>query len=372
MPLRLLLLLTFLASSILLTSTEAHAQLQAIAVKLKADKSVKILNEKIEAGCNVNNIVPKMKRVKTLADKGKLEKADKLLNEILSDFEQLDCNLPKNSTKGSAFIDDKIATVEGYTGSVMEAFITRDGKYLFFNDDKTKGKDKDIYWAERINDYKFTFKGEIKNINTDAVEGVPTMDNSGNFFFVSGHKYSPKNLVTMYQGTFDNGSIVNIKPLPELSLNKAGWLNMDSEISADGNTLYSTQTYFGDGAPPTKSYFFYAKKIGDKFIPQEDSDFIFKEINKDEVVYGLTISKDELEILYTRLLPGFKFESLRSTRKQKNMPFRKPKVIGTITGFSEAPAFNSDESLIYYHKKSAKDGLFDLHVLHRNTELEKF
>ena len=339
-------------------------QQKVILLKQKADRAVAMLNEKLADGCDVSEIIPKMKNVKTLGEQRKIEQAHTLLDEIFADFSALECGPDESELAGEEFINDRIVTIKGYDGDVMEAFISRDGKYLFFNDMETPEKNKDIFWAARIDDYTFNFMGEVKNINTKSVEGVPSMDRYGNFYFVSTFKYADT-LVTIYGGRFDNGTVKDIRPLKDLSLHKKGWLNMGSEISADSQTLYSTQTYFGDGSPPTRSYFFYSKKKGDRFIPQDNSEQIFKEINKDDVVYGITVSEDELEILYTRLISGKVFQSLRAVRDSKNAPFKKPEVIKTITGFSEAPALTNDGKLIYYHKKG-QGGKFKLHVLHRN------
>ena len=140
---------------------------------------------------------------------------------------------------------------------------------------------------------------------------------------------------------------------------------MDIEISADGRTLYSTQTYFGDGAPPTKSYFFYARKKGDMFVVQENSEHIFKTINATGIVYAATISRDEKEIMFTRLMPGLRFQSLYAKRSHKDLPFGQPQIIDSINGYAEAPAYNQDETKIYYHKQTENTGLFDIYVLHK-------
>lgn len=336
-------------------------------LKAKADRAVEIFHEWAAEGRDVSVILAKMKQVKVLGDSGRAAQADALLDEILAYFEAGIGTLSKD-LKNEPFVRNTEVRILGYDGDAMEAFISRDGRYMFFNSGHGAARDKDIYYAERIDDYTFQYKGEVKNVNTKAVDGVPTMDKDGNFYYVSTHAYGPRNLVTVYGGKFEDGAVKNIRPAPELSLGEPGWLNMDIEISADGRTLYSTQTWFGDGAPPTKSYFFYAEKAGDRFIPRDDSPRIFKQINKDEVVYGATISNDELEILYTRLVRkggAIKVESLRAARPDKNSPFGQPKVIKTITGFSEAPALTDDGRLIYYHKKDVAAGVFKLYALHR-------
>tara|TARA_R110001592_G_scaffold16881_14_gene71729 strand:- start:18771 stop:19949 length:1179 start_codon:yes stop_codon:yes gene_type:complete len=350
---------------------DGYAQSLPYLVKGKADKAVEQLRDSLEEERDVKSIIPKMKRVEILGKSGKLKEANALLDEILQDFEGLE-QRDKEDRKQSLFINDKVVNIKGYDDDAMEAFISRDGRYLFFNSLKTKNRSKDIFYAERIDDYNFRFKGQVKPINTAAVEGVPTMDENGNFFYVSTHAYKPKHLVTMFKGTFNDGMVTNITPLRAISLNKGGWLNMDSEISADGNTLYSTQSFFSRGADaPSVSYFFYAKKKGDIFEPQADSAEIFKNINQDKIVYGTSISKDELELLYTRLLIDEKrIESMRATRTNKNAPFEKPEHIKAITGFSEAPAFGHNEDLIYYHKQSTSDGKFRIHALHRNKDIQ--
>ncbi len=336
-------------------------------LKAKADRTVAVFRNWVAEGRDVSKILPKMKQVKALGDSGRFAEADALLDEILAYLEAKKNTSSKN-LENTVFVNNTEVLIRGYDGDAMEAFISRDGMYMFFNSEHDPVRNKDIYYAKRVDAYTFQFKGEVGNINTSSVDGVPTMDDDNNFCYVSTHAYKRNNLVSVYCGNFENGAVKDIRPVPGLSLGKPGWLNMDIEISADGQTLYSTQTWFGDGSPPTKSYLFYAKKAGRKFIPQDDSSRIFKYINKDEVVYGATISNDELEILYTRMVKkggAIKLESLRATRPDKISPFGPPTVIRNITGFSEAPALSGDGRLIYYHKKNGPDGRFRLYALHR-------
>jgi len=358
-------------------SVSAQALMRAapspLVIKAKADKAVGRLKAAVGAGLDASHIIPKMQRVKVLGDAGRLKDVEALLDEIHRYFDALEAGstarLPEGSvpTKGGRFTDDRLVKIHRYDGDAMEVFLSRDGKYMFFNSMKTATGSKDLYYAERLDDYNFLFKGEIMPLNTPAVEGVPTMDRDGNFFFVSTANYKPRNLVTMYGGKFSGGAVTGVKPHGELSLHKGGWLNMDSEISDDGMTLYSTHSYFERGQSfPSKSYFFQAKKTGDGFEIDPRSAKIFKTINRDKIVYGAGISKDELEIFYTRLLvKERKFESLVATRPHRNAPFGEPRVIGAITGFSEAPALNDREDMIYYHKKSGTNGKFEIRALRR-------
>jgi len=344
------------------------AQLLHKDVQMKSELALTKLKAHLERGDKVAPIIEKMQRVKQLGRKGKLHKANLLLDVILQDFLALE-QQNKQRLGAALFVNDKPVYISGYNSDVMEPFITRDGKYMFFNDFQSKAHKKDMFYASRVDDYHFKYMGPIQNINTGEVEGVPSMDDAGNFYYISTEQYKMKNLVTAYVGRFVNGEIVNIRPLPELSKGVPGWLNMDLEISADGQTLYSTQSHFKGDSFPDASYFFYAKKIGDTFVPQEDSAYIFKELNKDPIIYAAALSRDELEIMYTRLTihkGRHHFDTLRATRTAKDQPFGTPVVMPNITGFSEAPAMTDDGKIVYYHKKDITGKkLFQLHALHR-------
>ena len=342
---------------------------EAEEVKRKAGASMVLLRTAMEDGNDVSEIIPMMKQVKVLGDAQKIAQANALLNRILLKFEQLD--EPGAIALGQLFQHPKKVSIIGLNFSAMEPFISRDGLYLFFNSDKDDphGANKDIYYAERIDDLTFRYKGEVKGINTSVVDGVPTMDRDNNFYYVSVKNYDMEHdFTTVYRGKFSDGHVRDIQALPELSLRSPGWLNMDIEISADGLTLYSTQTWFGDGPPPTKSYFFSASLKGDKFIADKNSADIFKNINTDDLEYAASISSDDLEIFFTRgsNFHSFpKFASFRATRSDVNAPFSNPEPIKAITGFAEAPAVTDEGKLIYYHKKDK--GRFYIYALERTS-----
>src|SRR5262249_29208167 len=84
----------------------------------------------------------------------------------------------------TAFGNPERVTIRGYNDHAMEPFITRDGRYLFFNNSNDPSTNTNLYYGERIDDVTFEFKGEIAGINTRALEAVPTMDRNGNLYFV--------------------------------------------------------------------------------------------------------------------------------------------------------------------------------------------
>ncbi|MCF6196298.1 MAG: hypothetical protein L3J50_06300 [Emcibacter sp.] len=359
------LLLLCLASIFLATPAEAASPAVIKMIQDKAAISMEKLRTHMMAGDDVSKIVPMMKNVKTLADKGEFDAANRLLDKILLSFSALE--MPEMPDSAPVFINPRQVTVTGYKQSVMEAFITGDGQYLFFNNDTGDNPktDKDIFYARRINDVTFKFMGEIKGVNSAEVDGVPTMDRMGNFYFVSARNYSkPNRFATLYSGKFKDGRVSDLKAHPEVSLNLPGWLNMDVEISADGKTLYTTQTYFSNDMPE-QSYFQVAHLKDGKFEIDSHSNAIFDRINTADIEYGASISSDGRELYFTRLTfkNGGKFTSYYATRPDKKTPFSTPRPITAINGYAEAPAITADGRLLYFHKKTGDH--FQLYVLER-------
>lgn len=263
------------------------------------------------------------------------------------------------------------AEIAGYDGDIMEPFLSRDGRFLFFNDEAKEVPEKDIFWAVRRDDFHFDFKGRLKGVNSGKVDGVPTMDDHMNFYFVSAVGYSFEDLATVFQGTFDpeTGSVKDIRPLPELALGKPGWLNMDIEVSPDGGTLYFTQTDFTRQPVPRRSYFAVAHRKKDgHFAIDPQSPKIFSHINKDKIVYAATASRDGRTLYYTRLkeprgLRPPAFTMFRVERRGADASFGKPVPVTGLEGFIEAPAFSHDEKLLYFHMKPAPGEHFGLYAI---------
>src|SRR5262245_51215254 len=89
----------------------------------------------------------------------------------------------------AAFGNPERITIRGNSDHAMEPFIARDGRYLFFNNSNDPSVNTNLHYAERINDLTFEYKGEVAGVNTRALEGVPTMDKNGDFYFVSTRSY---------------------------------------------------------------------------------------------------------------------------------------------------------------------------------------
>src|SRR5271165_5762887 len=53
-------------------------------------------------------------------------------------------------------------TIRGYDGHSMEPFLTRDGRYLMFNNLNDPKENTNLHYAERKDDLTFEYKGEIR------------------------------------------------------------------------------------------------------------------------------------------------------------------------------------------------------------------
>jgi hypothetical protein len=247
------------------------------------------------------------------------------------------------------FQNPERVTIEGYGGEAMEPFVSRDGKYLFFNNLNEPKVNTNLHWAQRIDDLHFKYRGELAGANTPALEGVPSMDRDGSFYFVSNRSYD-KTASTLYRGKFADGVLSNIELVPGVSLAKPGIVNFDAEISADGNTLYFVESQFSIFGNPKTARILQARRSGNSFVRDPASAAIFQAVNSDALTYAPAISASECELFFTRVAPQGP-AIYRSRRASRGLPFETPERLAAITGFVEGPTLSADEQSLYYHKK---------------------
>lgn len=154
--------------------------------------------------------------------------------------------------------------ITGYAGEAMEPFLSRDGRYLLFNNRNEPPENTNLHWAERVDDLTFSYLGEIPGVNTEALEGVPSMDREGNLYFVSTRSYR-QSLSTIYCAKVRNGVAGAPELVEGVSRGAPGWVNFDAEISADGKTLYFVDGYFGSGNQPQSAILVAAVRSGKGF-----------------------------------------------------------------------------------------------------------
>lgn len=258
-------------------------------------------------------------------------------------------------------------TITGYSDHAMEPFISRDGTILMFNNSNA-AVNTNLHWATRVNDSTFQYQGEVAGVNSESLEGVPTMDILGKFYFVSTAHYV-QTLESLYQGDFNNGTVTNVVPVVNVSLYQNGWLNFDVEVNATGETLYFVDGRFDESGGPYESDLVIAQKVSGEFQRLSNSDQLLANINTDDLEYAACISANNLELYFTRVAAPLTAlsqpEIWVATRATIHDPFREPEKIESITGFVEAATISPDGKILYYHKLGIGDK-FSLYLTRRS------
>ena len=237
----------------------------------------------------------------------------------------------------------------------MEPFVTKDGKYLLFNNLNEPSVNTNLHYAARIDDLTFDYKGEIAGVNTASLEGVPSVDRNGMLYFVSTRSYA-STFSTLYRGRFRDGKVTDVELVPGVSLQKPGIVNFDAEISDDGSALYFVDGDLSKGSIPSSAVLVIATREGAGFRRDPKSADIFRNVNSSALQYAPTISPDGLELFFTRFdrhSPNPMPTIYRATRKSLTVSFSPPQRISAIEGFVEAPTLDSDGRTLYYHKREA-------------------
>jgi hypothetical protein len=148
-----------------------------------------------------------------------------------------------------AFGAPQRVTIRGYDDDAMEPFITKDGRYLLFNNRNDPRVDTKLLFAERADDLTFDYRGEIQGANSKSLEAVPSLDRSGNLYFVSTRSYD-ETLATIYRARFADGRVTGVELVPGVSIRRRGIVSFDAEISADGDTLFFADGRYTGGQVP--------------------------------------------------------------------------------------------------------------------------
>jgi hypothetical protein len=250
-------------------------------------------------------------------------------------------------------------TINGLTFDAMEPFISLDENTLFFNS-LNSGGNTNLYYATKNNDSTFTYVGIVAGTydpSSNHLDAVASLDSANNFFWVS-----LRNIPNLHKGNYLVGNVSSISQVYGTCniLSPSGWLIMDAAINYSGNLLYYSNGYFGPTytecvGVPCKAKLGVAQKINDStFNKTTYSDAIFSNVNDTNyIVYAPQITKDGLELYYTRLLVGgFNTEICVSVRTTLSDTFSLPTVIHSNFGYlPEAATPTTDKQKIYYHQK---------------------
>jgi hypothetical protein len=343
----------------------------------KRDHIQAMLVERVLSGEDVANYVARMQEAAAHFDKGEVAEGEAIMDAVIADLESGEGGAATGPTGGpetGVFGPPQRVRILGFEESLgaMEPFLGRDGRTLLFNSQHRGRTPPDLYYAERIDDRTFRFRGEIGGANSDAVDGAPSMDRDGRLYFISPRDYA-RRLATIHTAQFDGGGVDGLRLVDgDVAPGKPGWLNMDAEISADGATLYYCVNEWNTRANlPKTSDLRVARRSGSQFVTTSNSADIFRAVNSGDLEYAPALSADERELFFTRARFDFDGDRLVlartvimvATRESAAEPFGPPVRIASITGFVEGPTISPDGRLLYYHKRDGDR--FHLYMVER-------
>ena len=247
------------------------------------------------------------------------------------------------------FANPERVAIRGYDGDAMEPFVTRDGRYLLFNNRNDPRIDTNLHFARRIDSLNYQYGGALKGANTPALEGVPSVDRAGNLFFVSTRSYK-ETLSTLYRGRFVDGTVSGVRLVGGVSRRQPGIVMFDAEIAPDGSTLFVVDGEFSGGPHPRSADIAMAVRDGAQFRRVGSSAELLKKVNTAALEYAPAVSGDLLELFFTRATGSGPPAVFRAARRSAAEPFETPHRVGAIAGFVEAPALSGDGRALYYHK----------------------
>lgn len=256
-------------------------------------------------------------------------------------------------------------------------------RWLFFNDDPSSGN-KDLFVARWDDGAKaFVVQGRLQGdgAQSPAVDGNPSLDQDGHFFFVSTRTY-PKPTETIHEGTLTvSGSppvatLSNVQRLDGLSRADTPWATQGVQVSWDGATLTFDEAKFG-GPIPSASDLVGARRTsaGYERLPDAEQATLFGAVNTAFLEYAESFSRDGKTMFFTRTwvdaaqLSKAVMCVMVSTRADVTAPWGPAVGLSTTAPLAgavmEAPSLSPDEQTLYYHRREPGEARARLWALDR-------
>src|SRR5262249_24615318 len=148
----------------------------------------------------------------------------------------------------------------------------------------------------------FQYVGPIEGANSTSLDGVPSVDESGDIFFVSTRAYD-KTLSSIFTGQWSSGVVTHVEPVRGISPEQHGIVDFDAEISRDGDSLFYAEGRFSGGEVPDSADIMLAHRQGERFVRDTFSEVLLGSVNTPALEYAPAISADRRELFFTRLDP---------------------------------------------------------------------
>jgi len=244
--------------------------------------------------------------------------------------------------------------IAGYDGIAMEPFVSRDGRFLLFNNSNDPATNTDLHFATRVDELHWTYGGPIAGANTAALEGTPTMDRAGQLYFVSLRSYA-QTACTIHSAHFVAGAASDVRLVDSVCRHEPGLVNFDVDVDASGTVMTFVDSHFGANGLPQDAVLVQARWNGSQFVRSADSAGVLAAVNAGTALqYAPALSADQLTLWFTRLASvtgGAMPQIWRARRAAASAPFDAPFRIDGLGDFVEAPALSADEKLLYFHRQ---------------------
>lgn len=270
--------------------------------------------------------------------------------------------------------------IDAYGGSAMEPKISADQMVLFFNNKTASDTEMDVHYAVKQPSGRFQYAGTLPGtVVPNVLDGVPSMDAAGNFYFTSMRNYGAA-FRTIYSGqlTLNAGglSVVNVAPADNaLGQGQMWWFDMDADVSWDGQfAVISRADFSSQLAYPDSSHLVFVSVQARQLQPVANGVEILKNVNLSDCrVYAPSLSNDLKELYYTVLAKKangeFDFRVVVSKRANTTDSFSVGSVISAIPGgvVAEAPSITFDDGgkTLYFHKKDLAADKFKIYKVTR-------
>lgn len=260
------------------------------------------------------------------------------------------------------FTNPTRVTINGWTDTAMEPFLSRDGGYLFFNNSNAPNVDTNLQVAARVDNLTFDYVGPLDAANSTMLDAVASEDDSGEFYFITLRSYAA-DLTTLYRGLFAGGVVSGVAEVSGLPASAPGHIIFDAAVSPDGATLVFAEGDYSTGKLTSAALGLAARGSDGDFARLATSDGTLAAINAAATTqYAPVFSASLLELYYTRIDGGIPAIYV-ATRPDTTAPFSAPRKLDAITTFAEAPTLSLDEHALYYHQREGT--LFAIYRLTR-------
>jgi|GEM_PF-798631 len=271
--------------------------------------------------------------------------------------------------------------IDGYSAHAMEPKLSADESQLFWNDKPASDDEMNIHYAVKQPSGRYLYKGTLPgSVSPQHLDGVPALDTSGNFYFVSTRNYTT-NFQTLFGGRLVSREsapleVFDVAPIdPMVSEKKLGTVDMDLDVSWDGTLLVVSRARFSGRPFPEESRLAIFKLSARNASPHSEANAWLAEVNRPECrTYAGNLSKDKLELYYTILPLGSRigpddFRIVVSKRKSLTDAFTKGEIISGIRGqFTEGPAvsYRDGGTSLIYHRRDPKSKRLKIYRVSRN------